>query len=305
MELNGPLISVIIPHLNQPDMLEVCLASLDAQSLGRGAFEVLVVDNGSTSLPDEIIARHPGTRLLCERQPGPGPARNKGVRHAASPALAFIDADCRAHPDWLRSALQALRLAPGGTILGGDVRIWRDDRAGFTAVEAYEGVFAYRFKLYIERQGFAGTGNLVVHRADFEKVGAFAGIQLAEDMEWGQRACSAGFRFRYVPEMIVFHPARHSLAELYVKWDRQIQHYLNMAQGKPAWKIRWILRALVVLGSPAIDFTKVLGSDRIQGISARFKAIAILVAVRVHRARTMLGLLLQRKAVVWNRDVGV
>jgi hypothetical protein len=175
-----------------------------------------------------------------------------------------------------------------------------------TAVRIRTGcVFAYRFKLYIERQGFAGTGNLVVHRADFDKVGGFAGIQLAEDMEWGQRACSAGFRFRYVPEMIVFHPARRSLAELYAKWDRQIQHYLNMAQGKPAWKIRWIARALVVLGSPAIDFAKVLGSDRIQGISARFKAIAILIAVRVHRARTMLALLLQRKAVVWNRDVGV
>jgi glycosyltransferase involved in cell wall biosynthesis len=304
MELNRPLLSVIVPHLNQPGMLEACLSSLDAQSLGRSAFEVLVVDNGSTALPEEIIACHPGTRLLCEPEPGPGPARNMGVRNAVGPVLAFIDADCRAHPDWLRNALQALRSAPVGTILGGDVRIWRNDSDGFTAVEAYEGVFAYRFKLYIERQGFAGTGNLMVRRADFEKIGPFAGIQFAEDMEWGQRACSAGFRFRYAPEMIVFHPARRSLGELYAKWDRQIQHYLNMAQGKPAWKIRWIVRAFAILGSPVVDFAKVLGSDRIQGFSARLKAITVLIAIRVHRARTMLSLLQKSKAVVWNRDAG-
>jgi glycosyltransferase involved in cell wall biosynthesis len=304
MELNRPLISVIVPHLNQPGLLESCLASLDAQSLGRPAFEVLVVDNGSATLPEQIIARYPGTRLLCERQPGPGPARNTGVRSATGDVLAFIDADCRAHPDWLRNGLQFLQTAPDGTILGGDVRIWRDESNRVSAIAAYEGVFAYRFKLYIEQQGFAGTGNLMVRRADFEKVGTFAGIQVAEDMEWGQRACGMGFRFRYVPEMVVFHPARRSLGELYAKWDRQIQHYRNMAQDKPGWKIRWIVRALAILGSPALDFAKVLGSDRIEGASARCKAIAILIAVRVHRARTMLSLLQERKAVVWNRDTG-
>ena len=151
--------------------------------------------------------------------------------------LAFIDADCRAHPRWLHSALQTLCSSPEKTILGGDVRIWRNDKDAYTAIEAYEGVFAYRFKLYIERHGFCGTGNLVVRRADFERIGPFAGIRVAEDIEWGQRALSAGFTFRYVPEMIVFHPARRSLHELYAKWDRHIQHFLNMARGKPGWKI--------------------------------------------------------------------
>ncbi len=300
-----PLISVIIPHLNQPEMLDACLASLGAQSLDREAFEVLVVDNGSTMLPGSVVARYTGARLLSEPLPGPGPARNRGVQDAAGQILAFIDADCRAHPDWLRNALQALDAAPDGIILGGDVRIWHDETRGTTAIAAYEGVFAYRFKLYIEQHGFSGTGNLVVRRADFDAVGPFAGIQLAEDMDWGQRACRAGFRFRYVPGMIVYHPARSSLHELYVKWDRQIQHYIAMAQGKPGWKLRWIVRALAVLGSPAVDFVKVLSSDRIEGVSARIKAIAVLIAIRAHRARTMLSLMRGQGAVVWNREAGV
>ncbi len=263
MELDRPLFTVIIPHLNQRSELEACLVSLEAQRLERACFEIIVVDNGSVSPPYDVVARHSGARLLSEPQPGPGPARNAGVKEASGEFLAFIDADCRAHPDWLLSALRTFRSYADRTILGGDVRIWRENRK-YTAIEAYEGVFAYRFKLYIEQHGFSGTGNLVVRRTDFHKVGPFAGIHVAEDMDWGRRALSAGLQFRYVPEMIVFHPARRSLQELCVKWDRQLQHYLNMAQGKPGWKLRWTARALAVLGSPVIDFTKVIASDRIE-----------------------------------------
>ena len=43
-----PTVSVIVPHLNQPEALAACLASLDAQTLDGGRFEIFVVDNGST-----------------------------------------------------------------------------------------------------------------------------------------------------------------------------------------------------------------------------------------------------------------
>ena len=120
-----PLISVVIPHLNQPEALEACLSSLDAQSLARCCFEIIVVDNGSDCIPEDIVANHSGTRLLRELQPGPGPARNIGVRFARGDIIAFIDADCRADRDWLRNALQTIRSSAEGTIFGGDVRIWR------------------------------------------------------------------------------------------------------------------------------------------------------------------------------------
>jgi glycosyltransferase involved in cell wall biosynthesis len=297
----GPLISVVIPHLNQPEALEACLSSLDAQSLARCFFEIIVVDNGSVAEPEEIVANHSGTRLLRELQPGPGPARNFGIRYATGDIIAFIDADCRAHRDWLRNALQTIRSSPEGTILGGDVRIWRNRWNKFTAIEAYEAIFEYRFKFFIERHGYCGTGNLVVRRTDYEKAGPFAGIEFAEDIEWGQRARSAGLTFRYFPEIVVFHPARRSLQELCVKWDRHIQHDLNMARGKPGWKIRWIARALAILVSPIVDSFKVLGSDRIQGVSTRLKAISVLFAIRAYRVRKMLSLLGATKAVVWNR----
>jgi glycosyltransferase involved in cell wall biosynthesis len=295
-----PAVSVIIPHLNQADALDACLSSLEAQTAERGLFEIIVVDNGSSALPVDVISRHADVRLLVEKRPGPGPARNAGVAAALGGILAFIDADCRAHPDWLANLRAALDSSPPGLVLGGDVRIWRQDAGRVDAIEAYESVFAYRFKLYIEKHGYSGTGNLAMRRRDFDVVGPFAGIEIAEDMDWGKRACAAGLKFGYVPEMVVFHPARGSMQELYAKWDRQILHYWRMAQDAPGWRLRWTLRALLVLASPVMGAVEVAASDRINGLIARAKAVGVMSAIRLHRARTMLSLLRGKRAMAWN-----
>ncbi len=305
MKPKKPLISVIIPHLNQPDGLEACLGSLHSQTLERSAFEVIVVDNGSTSLPRAVVERYPGTLLLQELKPGPGPARNRGAEAASADIFAFTDSDCRAHPDWLNQALRTLQGAPQRTILGGDVQIWREPNTAITALEAYESVFAYRFKLYIEQHGFCGTGNLVVRKSDFDNIGPFRGIDVAEDIEWGQSARAAGYTFRYVSGMIVFHPARQSLRELLVKWDRHIQHAVNAGSKNATWQARWVFRALAVLLSPVVDWSKVIASDRIHGALPRIKAIIVLIAVRWYRAYKMVFLLMSRRQVRWNRDLAV
>src|SRR5260370_17657178 len=183
MKPKKPLISVIIPHLNQPDGLAVCLGSLYSQILERSAFEVIVVDNGSASLPRAVIERYPGTLLLQELKPGPGPARNRGAEAASAEIFAFTDSDCRAHPDWLNHALRTLQGAPQRTILGGDVQIFREPHTPLTSLEAYESVFAYRFKLYIDQHVFCRTGNLVVRRSAFDNIGPFRGIVVVGDIE--------------------------------------------------------------------------------------------------------------------------
>jgi len=78
-----PLVTVIIPHFNQPEFLAKCLASLpDPNAPGVPSYEVLVVDNGSRELPSDVIAAVPQARLLQEAEPGPGPARNKDASEA-------------------------------------------------------------------------------------------------------------------------------------------------------------------------------------------------------------------------------
>ena len=295
-------ISVVIPHLNQPDMLGRCLASLAAGV--RVPDEIIVVDNGSASLPVDICAAGPGVRLLQEPTPGPGPARNLGVTQARHDILAFIDADCIADPGWLAAAAAALR-DPQAQILGGDVRIALTDPARLTLLEAYESIYAYRMDRYIAREGFTGTGNLVVRRAVLDAVGPFAGIDVAEDRDWGQRATRGGYKIRYVAAMKVYHPARLQMSELRQKWDRHMAHDFMAARSSPAGRLKWLFKTLAMGLSPFAEIPRILASDRIAGLRSRGLAFAGLVRIRLYRAARMAQLLLggdpEQLSGRWNR----
>src|SRR5688500_18220852 len=78
---SAQMISVIVPHLNQPEPLQRCLASLACQVGLAEQAEIIVVDNGSTVSPSDICAAFPNVNLMFQPIPGPGPARNLGASH--------------------------------------------------------------------------------------------------------------------------------------------------------------------------------------------------------------------------------
>jgi GT2 family glycosyltransferase len=285
-----PMISIIIPHLNQPEALAACLQSLAAQSYPRERFEVIVVDNGSRELPTKVVGTLSGARLETEAEPGPGPARNRGVAISKGEILAFIDADCTADPNWLSVIARRLGSADDKTVLGGDVRIAVGDPERLTMLEAYESVFAYRQQEYIEKHGFSGTGNLAVRRRDFDAVGPFAGIAIAEDRDWGHRAAAKGFRIVYAGDTVVYHPARRSFDEMFAKWDRHIAHDFEewINGGRGAWT--WRMRALAVAASSLAHARKVLASQGLTGCRSRCLALTALVRIRLWRAGRMVAL---------------
>jgi GT2 family glycosyltransferase len=301
-EIN-PAITVVVPHLNQPEALGRCLEALAAQT-GAPPFEVIVVDNGSASLPEALCAAH-GAQLLTESLPGPGPARNRGAAAARAPLLAFIDADCIAGPGWLAAIAARFAGDPAAQVLGGDVRIAHVDPARPTLIEAYESVYAYRMDRYIREQGFTGTGNLAVRRAVFKTVGPFGGIDIAEDRDWGQRAGRLGHPPVYVPEMLVFHPARRNFRELTEKWDRQLSHDFARLPPGARGRLRWLLRAAAVAASPAVEIPRIAASDRVRGARARTLAFAGLCRIRLWRAGRMVRLGLggdpAASSRAWNR----
>ncbi len=299
-----PRVSVIIPHLNTPDLLARCLASVTAQRLDHGTAEIIVVDNGSRSPLDDIAAQFPGVRILGEASPGPGLARNTGVAAAGAPTLAFIDADCRADAGWLQSAVDAVESAPGRAVIGGDVRIDFVDPAHLTAIEAYEAVFGFRQKLYIERKHFSVTANLAIAAPVHALIGPFGGIDIAEDLDWGQRAHAAGFPARYLPAMRVFHPARGDFAALSRKWQRHVRHDYNdhLANRRPAWQ--WSARAAAMIASIAPESLKMFLSNRLSGIGNRLRGVGMLAQIRLFRAaemRRVAGGAVDAGAQYWNR----
>ena len=288
--ISAPAISVIVPHYNAGDALARCLSSLAAQQ-GAPPFEVIVVDNGSARRPVAEVAAQGFARLVDEPTPGPGPARSHGAHLAQAPLLAFIDSDCMAAPGWLAAIADHFGRHPQTGVIGGDVRIALADPARPTAIEAYESIYGYRMKLYVQRDGYTASCNMAVRRSVFAAVGDFGGIGIAEDVDWGQRASAQGVRIDYVPEMRIATPARSSFAELARKWDRHIGHDFAEAKGMRG-RARFAARALALGLSPAAEALVIARSDRVSGVAARLRALACLTRIRLYRCRRMLALAL-------------
>lgn len=288
--MSSPFICVVIPHLEQEEYLRSCLQSLVRQTYDMRRVEIIVVDNGSKKLPKGICSAFDGVRLVEEPTPGPGPARNLGVKLSTGVILAFIDADCTADTGWL-AAIDAALAQSGVAVVGGDVRIARRDPGHATMLEAYESIYAYRQEEYINIQKFSGTGNLAMRRETYDAVGPFCGIERAEDRDWGHRAARLGFAITYVPDMIVYHPARRSFEELCGKWDRHISHDFAEHATRQWGSLRWALYGLAVAMSPAFEIVRLCNCDRVTGLSERCLAFAALTRIRAWRACRMFRML--------------
>jgi cellulose synthase/poly-beta-1,6-N-acetylglucosamine synthase-like glycosyltransferase len=301
-----PKISVVIPHLNEPDDLRLCLQSLDAQRTDALPFEIIVVDNGSREMPDFARSAVPGVRLLRETIPGPGPARNLGAAKAEAPILAFIDADCIAAPGWLATIARAFDERPELDFAGGDIRIRPAAPGRLTAVEAYENIYSYRTRFYVEHHGFAATGNMAVRTEVFRSVGPFGGIGSMEDTEWGQRATSMGYTIAYLPDARVYTPSCTSFADLARRWDRHVAHEFRTVRGAKWGKLRWLAKSAVMAASPPLELVRIWQSDRVTNWGERLAALGCVTRVRLYRARRMVGLVWHDNAAgmvdMWNRE---
>lgn len=280
LEPTMPVVSVIIPHYNDLVNLERCLRLLKAQTLPRGEFEVIVADNNSSCGLDAV-------RGVCEEFArvtpasiqGAGAARNAAVAASRGRILAFIDSDCRPAQTWLERGVAALAKAP---VVGGRVDVDYENPARPTAVEAFERVFAFNFKRYIEELGFSGSGNMFVPREIFDRVGDFRG-SVAEDFDWGQRAVKAGYRFAYAPDAVVSHPARRNWSELTQKWRKASREAFAATIERPNGRAIWSLRSFAVLASPFVHWVVVARSEKLDDLEQKAKAIAVLFGIRSWR----------------------
>jgi glycosyltransferase involved in cell wall biosynthesis len=213
-----PFVSVIVPVYNAASALPRLMASLRAQSYPKDRIEFLMVDNGSTDGSREALGRFSEIKALSQTEwQGPAATRNEGIRRARGEVLAFIDADCWAHPEWLKEGVKALlerrldRVAGHvEMVLSGHPNIY----------EIYDRGVNFRQTDFVS-EGWSGTGNLFVWKRVFDEVGLFEPSLIShEDSEWGLRATEAGKSLGYASDARVYHRARRSLKSLVKKWVR-------------------------------------------------------------------------------------
>jgi GT2 family glycosyltransferase len=176
--------------------------------------------------------------------------------------------------------------------VGGRVVTTVADMKSVSAAEAFEAVFAFDFKKYVETDKFAGSGNLFVRGNLFEQVGGFrAGV--AEDVDWCQRANAMGLRLGYAEKAIVYHAARRQWSDLTRRWDRMMSEDIRSAMETPRWQLRWLVHAGMVAVSPFVHWVRVLRSHRLSGPRARGLALIGLLRIRFYRSYRMMCLLVR------------
>lgn len=278
--------AVIIPHYNDPVRLARCLDALMPQLAGlAAAIEVIVVDNNSDQPLPPVSDTWPGVRLVTETAKGAALARNRGVAETTAQRLFFLDSDCLPAPDWLETALRVADRAP---LVGGSVPVFDETPPPRSGAEAFEAVFAFDFRRYIEEKGFSGSGNLLTRRDVFDRIGGFR-AGLSEDLDWCHRATAAGFALVYAEELRASHPSRSDWSALERKWRRLTDEAWGLEGRGPAARTRWALRALAMPLSILAHLPRVVRSNSLASGRERLRAAGTLTRLRLRRCGWMLA----------------
>ncbi len=219
---NLPIVSIIVPVYNGARTLGRCLESLLSLNYPRDSYEIIVVENGSTDETTTIAQQYP-VRLLHSLQRGPAAARNTGIAHSQSDIIAFTDADCIAHPDWLRELVQPYADDQIGGVAGEILAYEHPDR---TTVEIFADSSLPLKNFWSDDDGFLPhiyTANASYRRTLLEHVGGFnPALFTGEDVDLSWRVqLRCRCRVAYAPAAIIYHHHRSSRKGLARQYRQQ------------------------------------------------------------------------------------
>lgn len=125
-EKSQPDVSVIIPSYNRERFIGEAIDSALAQD-GVNV-EIILVDGASSDNTVAVARKHaPDIRIISEPDQGVADARNKGIRIASAPWIAFLDADDIWKPEKLKLQLALAENAPDVEFIFCDAWQYRGD----------------------------------------------------------------------------------------------------------------------------------------------------------------------------------
>lgn len=222
------LVTVVIPTKNGGPLLGRVLSSVFSQQT-PWAFEVLVVDSGSTDETLSVVRKYPQIRVIQIKPTdfGHGKTRNLAVAAAKGEYIAMITQDALpSSPSWLveliKPAMEDDRVAGvfGRHIAYPESSVFtkyelEQHFAGFSRYpvielndrQRYASDEGYRQLLY-----FFSDNNALLRRSVWERI-PYPEVDFAEDQAWARRIVEAGYRKAYANDAAVYHSHEYGLWE--------------------------------------------------------------------------------------------
>lgn len=229
-------VSIVIPSFNEGEKLRQTVESLLNNT--PGAFEVIVVDNGSTDGSSAFVQNQPDPRvkLICSPDRlGVVGARHAGAAQACGDVLVFSDGHILYPQGWLEPLVAALEGDVG--LVGPGITRWGDPLGDCAAGSTWVDMRLDASQLLpngdaISDVGVVGGGCHVIRRALFEQLGGYDSGMIdwgMEDQELCLRLWTLGYRVRVVPSVRVQHYYRETVD--YASWEHVTYNKLRLAFG--------------------------------------------------------------------------
>ena len=287
------LYSIIVPVYNRPDEVDELLQSLTRQT--EKDFEVIIVEDGSTTPCEDVCKRYAGILDLHyynKPNSGPGQSRNYGAERARGEWLIILDSDVVLPEGYLRSitppptspeeeAQYASLIrntngesnipSPSGEVGWGALATFGGpDRAhpSFTPVQK---AISYAMTSFFTTGGIRGgkakldkfyprSFNMGIRRDVYTELGGFSKMRFGEDIDFSYRIVEAGYKTALLPDAWVYHKRRTDLR----KFFRQVYNSgiarINLSRRHPGTlKLVHLLPALFTIGTAGLLLSFLLG----------------------------------------------
>ena len=190
---NVPLVSVIVPTHNRPELLPRALESLAHQRLRN--FEVVVVNDAGQDVSKivEAFDRPEGPRFRYLTNPknlGLAGTRNAGLRAARGTLVAFLDDDDLVSPEHLELLVTARRESGARVVYGNAWQVFEEKRNGVwteIARNPFPSLPFSRERLLV--RNLAPVHTMLCERSLLDELGGFdESLELMEDWDLWLRA---------------------------------------------------------------------------------------------------------------------
>lgn len=298
--------SVIIPVFNRPDELRELLTSLTQQTCQ--AFEVLVIDDGSTQKADRVadeFSTQLRIRYFFKENSGQGFTRNFGFDRAEGDYFVIFDSDALVPPAYFAVVNERL------------MTDWLDAYGGpdaahpdFTPIQK---AISYSMTSPFTTGGIRGSKknlggtyhprsfNMGLSRQVWQTVGGYKLSRMGEDIEFAIRIIESGFQTGLIPEAFIYHKRRTNFGQFF----RQLRFFgrarINISRYYPAeLKLVHAFPALFTLFVLAVPVWALVSGWLLTlslGMLALFSVLILIDATRKEKSLTI-GLLSVEAAFV-------